>query len=288
MEDLGERAGFGMASSVSGLLSGEWCVSGPFLEPLPFRAAASSSLPRQKPKIIDTSKKLKPKTASHHLTLSISISLSIRCVPPFPLCAPSCFPLHSQHRELLYSPEDVTRSSPFFWAFRRAFPDESDRIFSITDSIPSPLKEVGPAIQNIALSTTSTGIHGNDEIGGDLISRIRVATLGGMATSVMTTRCTVIGSVGLDGIRLRVDTTLPEESTVLDRLGPLGDAIRDSAPPFPSGEVLEKVRAGSSEVVMRTTYCDEGLRISRNDDTPDAAPFVWRRVGFGPGNGFGI
>lgn len=39
-------------------------------------------------------------------------------------------------RELIYAPDDVTRSSPFFWAFRRAFPDSSDQIFGITDAIP--------------------------------------------------------------------------------------------------------------------------------------------------------
>ena len=39
-------------------------------------------------------------------------------------------------RELIYAPDDVTRSSPFFWAFIRAFPDSSDQIFGITDAIP--------------------------------------------------------------------------------------------------------------------------------------------------------
>lgn len=82
--------------------------------------------------------------------------------------------------ELLYSPEDVTRSSPFFWAFRQAFPEQSDEIFAITDAIPAPLKEVGPAFQEIELNEgTQTGTF---------VSRVKVATLGGLATSMMTTR----------------------------------------------------------------------------------------------------
>ena len=54
--------------------------------------------------------------------------------------------------ELLYSPEDETRSSPFFWAFRKAFPDSADQIYGITDAIPAPIKEIGPALQTIDLN----------------------------------------------------------------------------------------------------------------------------------------
>jgi hypothetical protein len=174
--------------------------------------------------------------------------------------------------ELLYSPEDVTRSSPFFWAFRRAFPDQSDQIFDITDSIPAPLKEVGPAYQQIELNTgTNTG---------RFVSKVKVATLGGAATSIMTTRAAIVGIEGVDGIRLKIETTKPEDSTLIKKLfGPLGDTINENAPPFPSGEALEKVRPGSSEVIMRTTYCDEGLRVSRNDDRFDDV-YVWRRREF--------
>ena len=56
------------------------------------------------------------------------------------------------NRELIYSPEDDTRASPFFWAFRKAYPTNADQIFSITDSIPAPIKEVGPAFQQIDFS----------------------------------------------------------------------------------------------------------------------------------------
>jgi hypothetical protein len=175
-------------------------------------------------------------------------------------------------RELLYSPEDMTRSSPFFWAFRRAFPDQSDEIFSITDAIPAPIKEVGPAYQEIELS--------NSTFTGKFVSRVKVATLGGLATSIMTTRASIVGVQGLDGIRLKIETTKPEESTAVKTLfGPLGDVVNENLPPFPSGEVLERVMPGSSEVIMRNTYCDEELRISRNDDDRSGV-YVWQRKKF--------
>lgn len=175
--------------------------------------------------------------------------------------------------ECIYAPDDVTRSSPFFWAFRRAFPENSDQIFSITDAIPAPLKEVGPAFQTIDMDAKT------------LVSKVKVATLNGLATSIMTTRCTIEGTQGLEGIRLKVETTKPEESTVLKKLGPLGDFLDQNAKAFPSGEALEKVVEGSSTVVMVTNFCDEGLRVSRNQDRPDEI-FVWTRKSFGDGMEF--
>ncbi|CAB9523925.1 PAP_fibrillin [Seminavis robusta] len=173
--------------------------------------------------------------------------------------------------ELLYSPEDETRASPFFWAFSKAYPTNADQIFSITDAIPAPIKEVGPAYQQIEFSASSQT--------GSFISRVKVATLGGLATSMMTTRGSIIKAEGLDGLRLKIETTKPEESTILQKLGPLGSTINENAPPFPSGEALERVQPGSSEVVMLTTFCDDGIRISRNADKP-AETFVWKRSSF--------
>jgi hypothetical protein len=168
----------------------------------------------------------------------------------------------------LYSPDDVTRSSPFFWAFEQAFPENADQIFDITDAFPAPIKETGPAFQTITFAPESGT--------GRFVSKVTVATLGGLATSVMTTRAAITRVEGLDGIRLVIETTKPEESTVLQALGPLGALINDNAPPFPSGEALEQVKPGSSEVVLRTTFCDDGLRVSRNDRAYDDV-FVWKR-----------
>mmetsp|Transcript_15961 Transcript_15961/g.35933 ORF Transcript_15961/g.35933 Transcript_15961/m.35933 type:complete len:238 (-) Transcript_15961:194-907(-) len=176
-------------------------------------------------------------------------------------------------RELLYTEDDVTRSSPFFWAFRKAFPSESDQIFSITDSIPAPVKEIGPAFQTIEVEGDGSRPEGS------LISRVKVATLGGVATSIMTTRCTILGGEGRDSLRIRVDSTKPEDSTVLKGLGPLGEFLNDNGPAFPSGDALDKAAPGSAEVVIQTTYCDENLRISRNMMRPDDY-FIFIRKSF--------
>lgn len=174
--------------------------------------------------------------------------------------------------KLMYASEDLTRSSPFFWGFRKAFTDAADQIFSITDSIPAPIKEVGPATQEIIM---------DEEKGtGTLVSQVKVATLGGVATSMMTTRSTILSiDESPNTIRIRIDSTKPEDSTVLKNLGPLGKYINENSPPFPSGEVLEKYKKGSSEVLMVTTYCDENIRISRDMEGVDDF-FVWERAGF--------
>ena len=178
----------------------------------------------------------------------------------------------SRFRELVYSPEDVTRSSPFFWAFRKAFPDQADDIFSITDNIPSPIKEVGPAFQNIDFNESTQS--------GRFVSRVKIAALGGLATSIMTTRASITGVEGLDGIKLKIETTKPEESSLVQTLfGPLGAVINENAPAFPSGEALEKVQVGSSVVLLRNTYCDESLRISKYDGNFDGV-YVWIRREF--------
>jgi len=184
---------------------------------------------------------------------------------PFIIFHPLIFP-----RKLLFSSDDTTRSSPFFWAFRKAFPEKADPIFSITDSIPSPLKEIGPAFQSIDVDSKT------------FVSKVTVSSLGS-ESSIMTTRATILGPEGQDGLRLRVESTKPEDSTILKLLGPLGQFINEKSPPFPSGEALERVRPGSSEVILITTFCDEGFRISRNDDRYDDF-FVWVRVGFNKGS----
>ena len=90
----------------------------------------------------------------------------------------------------------------------------------------------------------------------------------------------IVGVEGIDGIKLGIKTTKPEDSTIVKTLlGPLADTVNEVLPPFPSGEALEQIQPGSSQVVMRTTFCDEGLRISRNDDRFDDV-YVWKRKGF--------
>lgn len=169
--------------------------------------------------------------------------------------------------ELLYCTEDDTRSSPFFTAFRSAFPDQADQMYGVTDAIP--YKTIGPVSQEI----TST----------NLISRVKVATLGGTATSIMTTRCTIVPQTSFNTSRtLQVDTTKPEDSTILKTL--LGEALAETIsanvlPPFPSGRALEQVKRGSSQVIWKNPFCDESLRISRYGEDSDNF-CVWKRKEF--------
>jgi hypothetical protein len=187
--------------------------------------------------------------------------------------------------ELLYTPVDITRSSPFFWAFRQAFPDVSDQIYSITDGIPSPIKQVGPAYQQVDGRYILDG--DNSSGSGTFVSRVKVATLGGIATSMMTTRASIIGcdnNIDQTGceLRIKIETTKPEQSTVIQKLfgEQFGTMINDSLPPYPSGETLEQIVPGSSEVIVMTTFCDPTLRITKNKNRPADEFFIWKRKSF--------
>ncbi len=187
--------------------------------------------------------------------------------------------------ELLYTPVDITRSSPFFWAFRQAFPDVSDQIYSITDGIPSPIKQVGPAYQQIDGRYILD--DDNSSVSGTFVSRVKVATLGGIATSMMTTRASIIAcdnNIDQTGceLRIKIETTKPEQSTMIQKLfgEQFGTMINDSIPPYPSGETLEQIVPGSSEVIVVTTFCDPTLRITKNKDRPADEFFVWKRKSF--------
>jgi hypothetical protein len=197
--------------------------------------------------------------------------------------------------ELLYGTDEITRSSPFFTAFRQAFPDSADQIFGITDRIPAPWKETGPAYQEIELGGGGGSSSSNNPaaagVVGRLVSRVKVATLGGQAKSIMTTRCTIL-TAGNDGGNnaaaswtLQVDTTKPEESTILKTL--LGEALAKTVnanllPPFPSGMALERVMPGSSQVAWQNPFCDESIRISRygNNNSNNGDFCIWKRKEF--------
>jgi hypothetical protein len=187
--------------------------------------------------------------------------------------------------ELIFTPVDITRSSPFFWAFRQAFPDVSDQIYSITDGIPSPIKEVGPAYQQIDCRYILNDIS---SVSGTYVSRVKVATLGGIATSMMTTRASVVGcnnnsdeSQGCE-LRIKIETTKPEQSTILQKVfgEQYGTMINDMIPPYPSGETLEQIVPGSSEVIVWTSFCDPTLRITKNKNRPVDEFFIWKRKSF--------
>ncbi|GKY94296.1 hypothetical protein MPSEU_000395400 [Mayamaea pseudoterrestris] len=185
--------------------------------------------------------------------------------------APIEMELLSGDWELVYASDDATRSSPFFWAFQKAFPDTCDQVFAVTDGIP--LKDIGPAYQTISYDPIAKT--------GRLVSRVKVSTLGGLATSIMTTRASITRVDAENDLVLNIETTKPERSSLLNTLlGPLGPLVDENAPAFPSGATLERVMPGSSTVTMQTSYLDEGLRVSKNKERPDSQVFVWRRKEF--------
>eukprot|EP00930_Biecheleria_cincta_P104438 TRINITY_DN96733_c0_g1_i1.p1 TRINITY_DN96733_c0_g1~~TRINITY_DN96733_c0_g1_i1.p1 ORF type:complete len:365 (-),score=53.11 TRINITY_DN96733_c0_g1_i1:162-1256(-) len=178
-------------------------------------------------------------------------------------------PRPSEHAKLLegtwslrFASEDVTRSSPFFWGWRKMLagvPDPSpitrmlfgteqlsETIFAVTDSIP--IKTIGEARQ-----TLSAGV---------LVNQLELK-IAGVGQTFMTTTCQYV-QAGRDGdtLALTVQTTQPSESTV-----PFADALV-----FPSEALLGK----SAAVTMRVTYLDEQIRVVRNADDQ---VFVYSRIG---------
>mmetsp|Transcript_64102 Transcript_64102/g.119182 ORF Transcript_64102/g.119182 Transcript_64102/m.119182 type:complete len:326 (+) Transcript_64102:62-1039(+) len=166
---------------------------------------------------------------------------------------------------LVYATEDPTRSSPFFWAFRKAmagvkdpFPSRllfgseelSDNILTFTDNIP--LKSVGVASQSF----------GN----GLLISRVGVRVfLSGESTMTTTSRYAV-KQTDLDRLlRIGVERTEVVGSSVAASL------LQDYE--APTGEWL----GDSAEVEARVTFLDDRLRVMRDAARPSAC-FVYARV----------
>ena len=185
--------------------------------------------------------------------------------------------------ELLYSDDDVTRASPFFWAFRKALSGIEDplkivgpkllseSIFKITDSIP--LKSIGTAMQ----------IFEEDPVGGEglLKSRIVVKVNPGNFQSVMATTSKWRTTDEPTLLELEVQKTEVLESTLMSRVGrfvPSGlkSMISSTLDGFPSGAALELVKPGSSTVYMRIVYQDRSLRIVRNE--ADGKTFIFGRV----------
>ena len=181
---------------------------------------------------------------------------------------------------MLYASTDPTRSSPFFPAFTKAFGEEqANQIYFITDTIPSGIKDIEEATQTY------------DTEEGTLVSRVKVAALQGLSSSLMTTRSAITVSDNSNGgcatVEIKVETTKPEKSTLESLLpGFLKDVVQ-SVPPFPSGSWLESVKSGSSKVVFDEVYCDDKLRVSRYANELaeyGSEVFVWKRKSFAADN----
>mmetsp|Transcript_73923 Transcript_73923/g.133256 ORF Transcript_73923/g.133256 Transcript_73923/m.133256 type:complete len:188 (+) Transcript_73923:1-564(+) len=163
---------------------------------------------------------------------------------------------------LIYASEDVTRSSPFFWGWRKMLKgirdptpvslqlfgteEISESIFAFTDGIP--IRTVGEATQSIK--------------DGRLISRVTIQVFG-FGQTVMTTSCRFMpaNSEGSE-LAVTVETTQAMGSTL-----PFADTTV-----FPSEALLGE----SARIIMHLTYLDDDLRIMRND--ADGQVFVYART----------
>eukprot|EP01041_Mallomonas_annulata_P007216 gene7216-14713_t len=172
--------------------------------------------------------------------------------------------------ELIFADDDITRASPFFWAFRKATQDIKDpldssqkwseRVLQFTDSIP--IKSIGECIQSITANENSSS-------GGILQSKVRVKVFPA-GSSFMTTTSKWLPTADKGLLELQVEKTQVLESTIAKFL-----PFLDPDFGFPSGAALELVKPGSSTVYMRVTYLDKDMRISRNEE--DGRVFVFTR-----------
>ena len=160
--------------------------------------------------------------------------------------------------ELLFSDDDKTRASPFFWAFKKAFgKSTASKVFAVTDAIPSTIKKIGTAKQFVDPT-------------GSLVSQVEI--MSPIGQSLMTTSSRWSWSPACDDmLEIRVEKTQVLESTV-QRI------LRLPAPfgAFPSGAALELVSPGSSTVSLQNLYLDCDLRVSRNP--LDDKIFIWTRL----------
>jgi len=162
---------------------------------------------------------------------------------------------------LIYASEDVTRSSPFFWGWRKmlkGIPDPSplsraafgteelsESIFAFTDSIP--LKTVGEATQTI--------------YNGQMVNRVAVEVWG-LGATMMTTTCRYMPADDPAELMVTIETTQAIDNTL-----PLADQVV-----FPSESFL----GDNARIRIRITYLDEDLRIFRNE--LDDQVFVYVRA----------
>jgi hypothetical protein len=146
----------------------------------------------------------------------------------------------------------MQRSSPFFWAFRKALRDVEDpfkivgpkmlseSIFKITDSIP--LKSVGTATQTF---TVDEDLMEGESLRGGLKSsmEIKVVVAG---SSMMTTSSMWRTTDESDLIEIEVQKTEVLDSTVATLFDPIIKMIpkqlADNFNSFPSGAALELVK----------------------------------------------
>jgi len=197
-----------------------------------------------------------------------------------PIANPGDSELLNGQWDLVYASEALTRTSPFFWSFRKAFegnsnpvpllPGElSEAIFAITDGLP--FYTVGKVQQTIS----GVGTFGNQTLESSVQVTIRLfdALIPPQDGFVTTTSTFEASPADPSKIALTVQTTEVKKSTFA-QIPVLGQIVETTK--FPTKDVIEQVRPGSSQVMMELTYLSQKLRISRNEN---GQVFVFARSG---------
>jgi hypothetical protein len=180
--------------------------------------------------------------------------------------------------ELLWSDDDLTRVSPFFWAFRKATRDIKDpigllgtdkiseSIFKITDNIP--LRNIGRCWQTFS----------DENLVSEVVVEVGLKSSFSISSSTMTTTSKWrVDEQDSDVLEVTVEKTQVLDSTI-EKFLPIPLPFIGQSSSFPSGSALELLRPGSSTVYMRHSYMDEDFRIVRNID--DDKIFVFERSSY--------
>jgi len=166
---------------------------------------------------------------------------------------------------LCYSSDDATRSSPFFWSFRKLtktlrLPDQktkiSEVIFDITDSIP--IKTVGQAKHTI----TDATLVGSE---GSLVSTVQLVVGTGQGSFFPSTQGMVVSSGRATPYSPEVTQITVEKTQVLDSDLDKVLPIKIGSFSFPTERLFTALKDETvTQVRMKTTYLDDNMRISRN------------------------
>mmetsp|Transcript_8067 Transcript_8067/g.19686 ORF Transcript_8067/g.19686 Transcript_8067/m.19686 type:complete len:322 (+) Transcript_8067:30-995(+) len=213
-------------------------------------------------------------TASQRSRIDAAISAIEASLPSD--ASPASDPLLNGEWDLVYGSETLTRASPFFSAFRNAlsgvsqpFPilpgAMSEAFFAITDGLP--FQTVGRVVQTFsdvgsANATLVSAVQVTIRIFDALIP-----PQDGFVTTTSSYRPTG-GSTGV----LQVEKTEVKQSSWAQIPGL--SAIETTA--FPTRDALERVKPGSSDVRIETTFLSPELRITRSSNP--AQVWVWARA----------
>lgn len=180
--------------------------------------------------------------------------------------------------ELLWSDDDLTRVSPFFWAFRKATKDIrdptgllgsdkiSESIFKITDNIP--FRNIGQCWQTFS----------DNNLVSEVVVEVGLKSSFALASSTMTTTSTwKHDDQDPQVIEVSVEKTQVLDSTI-EKLLPFSPPFIGPSSSFPSGSAFELIRPGSSTVYMRNSYVDEDFRVARNME--DGKIFIFERASY--------